>query len=271
MGGFQPAGIVNNRQHAQTAGSTVVEGAQILDQRPKDKQQEAAASAAGAEGLQPAGQRVFDAILKAIYEQRIKPGTKLGEEALAGVFSVSRGHIRRVLQALSHQKVVELIPNRGAFVTKPTEADARDIFSARRLLEEVIVERVAAKADPAAIKSLRAHIRAEATARDNGQRREAVRMAGEFHLALTRLSGSKVYQSILESVLSQSSLIVSLYGGGLTSSCSVEEHEGIVNAIEKGDLATASKLMSHHLVHLEGTLRLYDYDVDEPDLTAIFG
>jgi DNA-binding GntR family transcriptional regulator len=237
----------------------------------RDKQQEAAASASGTEGLQPAGQRVFDAILKAIYEQRIKPGTKLGEEALAGVFSVSRGHIRRVLQALSHQKVVELIPNRGAFVTKPTEADARDIFSARRLLENVIVERVAANVDPAAIKSLRAHLKAEATARDNGQRREAVRMAGEFHLALTRLSGSKVYQGILETVLSQSSLIVSLYGGGLTSSCSVEEHQGIVDAIEKGDVATATKLMNHHLAHLEGTLRLYDYDVDEPDLAAIFG
>jgi DNA-binding transcriptional regulator YhcF (GntR family) len=93
----------------------------------------------GAEGLQPAGQRVFDAILKAIYEQRVKPGTKLGEEALAAFFSVGRGHIRRALLALSHQKVIELIPNRGAFVTRPTEADARDIFNARRLLEEVVV------------------------------------------------------------------------------------------------------------------------------------
>lgn len=243
----------------------------MADQQTRGKQQETPASASGSEGLQPSAQRVFDAILKAIYEQRIKPGTKLGEEALASVFSISRGHIRRVLLTLSHQKVVELIPNRGAFVTRPTEADARDIFSARRLLEQVVVERVAGKADPAVIKALRGHIRAETAARDNGQRREAVRMAGEFHLTLTRMSGSKVFQSILETVLSQSSLIVSLYGGGLTSSCSVEEHQGIVDAIEKGDAATATKLMNHHLSHLEGTLRLDDYDVDEPDLIAIFG
>lgn len=230
-----------------------------------------AVAASGAEGLQPVGQRVFDAILKAIYEQRIRPGTKLGEEALANFFSVGRGHIRRVLLALSHQKVVELIPNRGAFVTRPTEADARDIFSARRLLEELVVQRVIANADPATIKSLRAHIQAEAAARDNGQRREAVRMAGEFHLALTRLSGSKVLYGILESVLSQSSLIVSLYGGGLTSSCSVEEHQAVVDAIERGDAVAASELMNYHLTHLESTLRLDDYDVDEPNFEYIFG
>lgn len=246
----------------------------MLDERStivNNQQNKEMPPAPGAEGLQPAGQRVFDAILRAIYEQRVKPGTKLGEEALANYFSVGRGHIRRALLALSHQKVIELIPNRGAFVTRPTEADARDIFSARRLLEELVVERVTANADPAAIKSLRAHIRAEATARDNGQRREAVRIAGEFHLTLTRLSGSKVLYDILTSVLSQSSLIVSLYGGGLTSSCSVEEHQEMVDAIEKGDAAAASELMKHHLTHLESTLRLDDYDVDEPDLDYIFG
>jgi DNA-binding GntR family transcriptional regulator len=225
----------------------------------------------GAERLQPVGQRVFDAILRAIYEQRIRPGTKLGEEALASFFAVGRGHIRRVLLALSHQKVVELIPNRGAFVTRPTEADARDIFSTRRLLEELVIERIITNQNPAAIKLLSEHIRSEATARDNGQRREAVRMAGEFHLTLTRLSGSKVLYGILESVLSQSSLIVSLYGGGLTSSCSVEEHQAIVDAIERGNAVAAKKLMNDHLTHLESTLRLDDYDVDEPDFAYIFG
>jgi len=234
-------------------------------------QQQKKEATPGAEGLQPAGQRVFDAILRAIYEQRIRPGTKLGEEALATYFSVGRSHIRRAFLALSHQKVIELIPNRGAFVTRPTEADARDIFSARRSLEDLVVQRVATKLEPGAVETLRAHIRAEEEARSNGQRREAVRMAGEFHLALARLSGSKVFYGILNTILSQSSLIVSLYGGGLTFNRSVEEHEAIVDAIERGDGAAASSMMKQHLERLESTLRLDDYDVDEPNLDYIFG
>lgn len=223
-----------------------------------------------AERLLPIEQRVFGAVAKAIYEQSLKPGTKLGEEALAAAFSVSRARIRRVLLALSQQKLVQLIPNRGAFVAKPTEDDARDVFEVRRSLEELVVERVARKPEAATIGKLRAHVNSEAAARDNGQRREAIRMAGEFHMALARLSGSRVFEDTLEPVLLQSSLIVSMYGGGLTSSCSVGEHQAIVDALERGDGPQACKLMQSHLLHLEGTLRLDIASDEEPDLTAIF-
>lgn len=220
--------------------------------------------------LPPAEQRVFDDVVKAIYEQRLRPGAKLGEEALAEVFAVSRARIRKVLLALSHQRLVELVPNRGAFVIRPTEDDARDVFSTRRSLEELVVGRVAAKAGRAEIKKLRSHVQAEADARDNGQRREAIRMAGEFHTTLVRLSGSAVFQGALEPVLMQCSLIVSVYGGGLMSSCPVEEHIGIVDALEKGDAASASTLMQQHLDHLEATLRLEVEPDEEPDFASIF-
>lgn len=222
------------------------------------------------ERLKPTEEGVFHDIVKAIYEQRLRPGTKLGEEALAAAFSVSRARIRRVLLALSHQKLVDLIPNRGAFVTKPTEDDARDIFSVRRRLEDLVVDRLVTKAEPAMLRKLRSHVQAEAVARDSGKRREAIRMAGEFHMILARLSGSRVLQGTLEPVLLQCSLIVSVFGGGLTSSCSVEEHQAIVDALAQGDKDKAGKLMLDHLTHLEDTLNLDVLYDEEPDFTAIF-
>lgn len=222
------------------------------------------------ERLLPAEQRVLNEIVRAIYEQRLRPGTKLGEEALAAAFSVSRARIRRVLLTLSQQKLVNLIPNRGAFVIKPSESDARDVFSARRSLEDLVVERVAAKPDAAAIRKLRAHVRSEVAARDQGHRREAIRMAGEFHTMLAHLSGSRVFMGIVEPVLLQCSLIVSMYGGGLVPSCPVEEHQNIVDALAQGDGARASELMKEHLTHLEATLRLDVDDEEEPDFASIF-
>jgi DNA-binding GntR family transcriptional regulator len=97
---------------------------------------------------------------------------------------------------------------------------------------------------------------------------DAVEKSGRQHGG--HRHGRRVFQGTLELVLLQSSLIVSLYGGGLMSSCSVEEHQAIVDAIEEGDAARASHLMNGHLTHLEGTLRLEVEDHGAPDLAAIF-
>src|SRR2546429_7720803 len=57
---------------------------------------------------------VYDGIHRAILEQRLPPGTKLGEESLSSLFDVSRARVRRILLRLAHDKSVKLRPNRGA-------------------------------------------------------------------------------------------------------------------------------------------------------------
>ena len=61
-------------------------------------------------------QREFDAIL----EQRLSPGTKLNEEGLAQIFSVSRTVIRKALSRLTHEGVVETRKNKGTTVASTT-------------------------------------------------------------------------------------------------------------------------------------------------------
>ena len=74
---------------------------------------------------------IFDAIL----EQRLPPATKLSEEALAEIFSVSRTIIRRALLRLSLEQVVVIRPNRGAVIAAPTVDEAKQIFKAREVME----------------------------------------------------------------------------------------------------------------------------------------
>ncbi|HEU4475111.1 MAG TPA: GntR family transcriptional regulator, partial [Methyloceanibacter sp.] len=67
-----------------------------------------------------AEEAIYERILAAIFEHRLPPGTKLGEDRLASIFAVSRARIRRVLPRLAHEGVVRLEPNRGAFVAQPS-------------------------------------------------------------------------------------------------------------------------------------------------------
>ena len=103
-------------------------------------------------------------ITHALVEQRLPPGSKLGEVALGEVFGVSRTKIRQALIRLAQDKLVTLLPARGAFVTKPAPSDARELFDARRVIERVLIERFTASATRAQITSLREHIARERAA-----------------------------------------------------------------------------------------------------------
>ena len=68
---------------------------------------------------------VYAGLRDAIVSHRLAPGTKLPEDELASIYSVSRTVIRAALQALSHDRLARLEPNRGAFVAQPTEGRKR--------------------------------------------------------------------------------------------------------------------------------------------------
>src|ERR1700759_1699196 len=81
-----------------------------------------------------AGQ-VYDRIWSAIIDNSLRPETRLVEERLCEIFGVGRTRLRQVLQRLAHERVVTLMPNRGAMVSKPSVREAREGFAARRVLE----------------------------------------------------------------------------------------------------------------------------------------
>ncbi len=72
---------------------------------------------------------IYRALMTAIVEHQLPPGSKLPEEALAEVFAVSRTGIRKVLQRLAAVQLVTLTPKRGAHVTSPSVEESRAIFA----------------------------------------------------------------------------------------------------------------------------------------------
>ena len=84
-------------------------------------------------------EEIVEKVYTAILEHRLAPGTKLGEDRLAAIFSTSRARIREVLARLANERVVDLIPQRGAFVVKPAVEQAFDVFEARRMIEPGIL------------------------------------------------------------------------------------------------------------------------------------
>lgn len=212
---------------------------------------------------------IYERLVAAIFEHRLAPGMKLGEEGLAAVFGVSRARIRAVLPRLAHEGLVTLEPNRGAFVTQPTVEQARDVFEARRLIEPGIATRLARQPErAAAVARLRQHVAAERKARTADDARAIVRLSGEFHVLLAELSGNSLLAKSMRELASLTCLTIALYDKPAKPSCLGEEHGEIADAIAGGDARRAAALMVEHLNHVEQELDLSMRAEQPMDLAA---
>jgi DNA-binding GntR family transcriptional regulator len=214
--------------------------------------------------------RLYDQLHRAIVERRLEPGVKLGEGALCEIYGVSRAQIRRVLVDLSHAKVVELRPNRGAYVAQPSVREARHVFEARRAIEAAIVERAVSRVTDANLAKLKEIVDADRNALARGDGEASIKLSGDFHLCLGEIAGNQVLSEILAELVSRSSLIIATYGRGKQSDCSADEHGRLIEALRQGDADKAAATMAEHLNHIESLLNLTsDEPVEPADLRSI--
>lgn len=198
---------------------------------------------------------VYERLWAAIIDHSLPPGTRLIEERLCEIFSLGRTRLRQILQRLAHERVVTLMPNRGAMVSKPSVAEAREVFAARRVIESGTVSAFLAGATRAKLKRLHEHLAQEKAAWREGDRRASVRLSGEFHLIVAEGAGNAILLEILRDLVSRSSLIIAVYQAPGAASCPPDEHEQLAAALEGRD-PRAATLMLEHLDHVLADLRL---------------
>ncbi|SEO61506.1 DNA-binding transcriptional regulator, GntR family [Duganella sp. CF517] len=200
--------------------------------------------------------RIYRAVVTAVMSHRLPPGTHLGEADFCELYQVSRTTVRKALQRLAHDHIIELRPNRGAVIASPTPQEARDIFAARRAIEREIMPLVIRNATPASLRQIRAALEAEDQARRTGDRAGWIRLGGEFHILLAELAGNHVLQRFMAELVSRCSLIIALYETPGAPMCGNHEHQDLATLIEQGKVAAATHLIEHHLLEIEARLHL---------------
>lgn len=202
--------------------------------------------------------RIYRAVVNAVMSHKLPPGTHLGESDFCELYKVSRTTVRKALQRLAHDHIIELRPNRGAVIASPTPEEAREIFAARRAIEREIVPLAIRNAgiNAASLQRIHAAMAEEDAARRSGDRASWIRMGGEFHLLLAELAGNRVLQRYMGELVSRCSLIIALYESPGSHMCENDEHRQLVALIEAGQCQQAVALIEHHLLEIESRLRL---------------
>ncbi len=149
-------------------------------------------------------------IVDAILSGRIQAGMRLGEQALATLFHVSRTSVREALIRLEARGIVQVSPRRGWFVIEPSLEEAQEAFQARCAIEMGIL-RTITTVKPSVIATLRDHIRQERAAIASDDVGARSYLLGDFHVCMVEAFGNRILADILRDLTARTVLISALY------------------------------------------------------------
>lgn len=198
---------------------------------------------------------IAERVVEAILAQKLAPGERLGEQALAENFGVSRTMVREALMQLQARGFVEVQSRRGWFVVEPSPEEARDAFAARRIVEAGILAE-AGRPLSKVIRKLREHIADEKRAIGGADAATRAFLLADFHVCLADQMGHRLLCDVLRDLTARTTLAATLFQSKHEAAQSCAEHAAIVAALEAGDTARARQLMLDHIGNVEEALQV---------------
>jgi DNA-binding GntR family transcriptional regulator len=201
-------------------------------------------------------EQIYQKILKAIVEHQLPPGTRLPEDKLSETFGRSRTSIRKVLQRLAIERVVEIKPNKGAQVNSPSEQEAEEVFTSRMLIEPLLIPEIIAKWDTNNTQNFRHMVAEEHRAEKEDDLAKSIQLTAKFHYQLAQCAGNSVMAEFIGQLCNRSSLVIAAYGSNKSVSCDCGDHGELLDLIEQHNEQQAIDWMKHHLLTIKSSLTL---------------
>ena len=178
-------------------------------------------------------------------------GRFLNETELAADIGVSRTPVREALLLLVSDGLVELIPQRGAYVPAITGREISELMELRGVLENYAARLVIAEQRvPAALMQETLDLQARIPDTESpGDAREFIRLDTLFHQQLIDAAGNELISRTYSKLHVRQILVgvAALFrtGGRRQDVCA--EHQGILDALVAGDAVQAQKAIDEHL------------------------
>ena len=213
---------------------------------------------------QTISRQVYTLLRREIIENRLRPNTRLSEASLCEHYSVSRQPIREVLLRLSGDKLVQITPQRGSFVSPVSMG----LFHAAQLIREAVEVEVAGRVAATAGREMLARMEEELALQATFiTHRDAERFYDSderFHAVLAGGTGIAVlWPTLLEHKIHLDRARYMSLSLGQNLGELVEEHDAIFRAIAARDPEEAREAMRRHLRRI--LRRTAAFAKDHPD------
>lgn len=194
--------------------------------------------------------RVFHHLREDILSGKYKEGDELKEVAIGEELGVSRTPVREAFRQLELEGLIQIIPNKGAYVTGITEKDVKDIYMIRSLLEGLCARWACEHITDEQMEEMEENIYLSKFHAHKGHLEQLAELDNRFHEILYEACNSKMLEHQLrdfhEYVLRVRKKTLANVNRGPKSN---EEHELLMEAIKAKDADKAEKLANMHMIN----------------------
>jgi DNA-binding GntR family transcriptional regulator len=212
------------------------------------------ARAASPRGRAVRPENVYVRLKDAILTGSLRPMERITENKVAASYGLSRTPVREAFRRLETEGLIQVIPQRGSFVSQPSVEDILEIYQIRMPLECMSARIAAERIEDDQLAELENLVNAERARAEGRSAERSLRASARFHAALYACTRNKRLASFLVDMQNQVHRVRVLWPSTVARLEETwKEHAAILTALKSRDGAEAERLMRLHLERARAT------------------
>lgn len=200
---------------------------------------------------QTSSQSIYDSIQDDIIYMRRKPGDELNIKDLALEMNVSRSPVRDALMLLQSEALVDMLPQRGCWVSLIDLNKVEEERLLRLALERCVFERLPSRLKNSDLASIEYFIALQRESLEKHDSQGFYSSDDEMHHVYFKAAGLENFWSlwIKETGNYRRIRLLSFDSDGSTES-NIEQHELLLDALKQSDFQNALSIIEEHVMKL---------------------
>lgn len=193
--------------------------------------------------------RVFHKLREDILSGKYKEREELKEVAIGEELGVSRTPVREAFRQLELEGLIQIIPNKGAFVTGITVKDVKDIYMIRSKLEGLCARWATEHITKEQMEEMEENVYLTEFHTKKGHMDQIAELDNRFHDILYEACDSKMLEHLLKDYHNYVLRVRKKSLATDRASVSNNEHRQIMEAIRDKDADRAEELANAHMIN----------------------
>jgi DNA-binding GntR family transcriptional regulator len=194
-------------------------------------------------------EQAYQLIRQQVLHGELEPGTIVSERMLANRTQFGKAPIRTAVQRLASEGFISVEPRRGIVISPQSIQGVIDLYEIRLVLEQLVVRQIAGRLTAKQVERVRANLKEHQAVAKQSVPTKTLAVDFDFHRLLCDFYGNRplvgILNRIYDSLFPELRLSHERTPGRVREA--VYEHQAVAEAVIRGDVDEAERLMARHL------------------------